>query len=647
MLNELGKTLLQQIAACHDYISSEELSKICNVSINAIRKEIDLINDYLRGHGCFIDTKIAAGYFLTLDQPELARPFLAKMLKEFRQFRYLNYSEFSTAYTIAMRLLTASSYTTIDALTNSLYCSKSTVLRTLDQTQLILDQFHLDLKNKRNYGLYIEGDEGSKRICLIFMHKVYVHENPQLVRTGVFNALFLNHTDYPGVVRECVLNYFRQHQEITIPNIHFVKLAQYLALAKTRSSHAGEIHFSADQIRQLHSLPVYSASQTIYASLPAYFQEGVTETDILSFAALIACCMTVKHPSRIPENERAAIEAEVREITAFIAKYYDVSGIFDDHFHQDFTCYLYGLHLKMEFNFSSDAEKLPGSTKIGLLSADISSLFALFYKVKHGVYLREVDLVDAYYIFNSALYKNNAYYNKMNLAIVSRHGRYYSENLADRMRVQYGRYIQTLDILEYTEVFACDLEHYDAIITDVNRNILPKTYAGALIDSNLNHIQSDLNSLSTFLIQRFNAKARTLFREKNFHKCSFTSQMQVYDAIYKLYQNEIGDHEHFIHDLKMRSSFISYEKEKNIILITPLALRIAQPVFEVFVNKKPMLWERAKASVYIFYQQGNGSKENVQIISYLLKQFIHQNELFINTLYDRSYKDVVGIFHVL
>lgn len=94
MLNELGKTLLQQIAACHDYISSEELSKICNVSINTIRKEIDLINDYLRGHGCFIDTKIAAGYFLTLDQPELARPFLAKMLKEFRQFRYLNYSEF-------------------------------------------------------------------------------------------------------------------------------------------------------------------------------------------------------------------------------------------------------------------------------------------------------------------------------------------------------------------------------------------------------------------------------------------------------------------------------------------------------------------------------------------------------------------------
>ena len=104
-------------------------------------------------------------------------------------------------------------------------------------------------------------------------------------------------------------------------------------------------------------------------------------------------------------------------------------------FYRDFACYLYGLNLKKEFDFTSDSEKLPGSTKIGLLSADISSLFALFYKVKHGVYLQEVDLVDAYYIFNSALFKNNTYYNKMKFAVVSRHGRYYSENLSDRIDV--------------------------------------------------------------------------------------------------------------------------------------------------------------------------------------------------------------------
>lgn len=123
-----------------------------------------------------------------------------------------------------MKLLTASSYTTIDSLMNSLYCSKSTVLRTLDSTQLILDQFHLDLKNKRNYGLYIEGTEWSKRICLIFMHKVFVHENPQLVRTSIFNALFLNHTDLPsGQSRGCVRVISALQQAITIPNIHFIQ----------------------------------------------------------------------------------------------------------------------------------------------------------------------------------------------------------------------------------------------------------------------------------------------------------------------------------------------------------------------------------------------------------------------------------------
>lgn len=646
MLNELGKTLLQQIAACHDYISSEELSKICNVSINTIRKEIDLINDYLEDHGCFIDTKIASGYFLTLDKPEQAKPFLTQILKEFRQFRYLNYSEFSTAYTIAMKLLTAASYTSIDSLVNSLYCSKSTVLRTLDQTQLIFDQFHLELKNKRNYGLYLEGDEWSKRICLIFMHKVFVHENPQRVRSGIFNALFLNHTDYPNLVRDCVLKVFRSQTEVAVPNIHFIKIAQYILLAKTRSAYAEQLQLSEAQ-KKLLPLPVYAIARRIYASLPAYFQEGATETDILSLASLIACCMTLKHPSQIPAEALEQIKGEVNEVVAFIGKYYDLQHIFDERFYQDFACYLYGLNLKKEFNFASDAEKLPESTRIGLISADISSLFALYYKVKHGLYLREVDLVDAYYIFNSALFKNNTYYNKMKFAVVSRHGRYYSENLADRMRVQYSRYIQSIEVLEYTEIFEQDLNQYDAVITDINRKILPKTYTGAYIDSRLRSLPAASNSMSAFLIQRFNAKAKRIFREKNFHKGNFTTPMQVYDAIYQLYENEIGDHEHFIHDLKMRNSFISYEKQKNIVLITPLALRLSHPVFEVFINRKPMLWEHAKASVFIFYQQGDGSQENVQIISYLLKQFIHQNELFINTLADRSYKDIISIFQVL
>ena len=82
-------------------------------------------------------------------------------------------------------------------------------------------------------------------------------------------------------------------------------------------------------------------------------------------------------------------------------------------------------------------------------------------------------------------------------------------------------------------------------------------------------------------------------------------------------------------------------------LINTLALRIPRPVFEVFVNHKPIAWNQNKAHVFIFYQYGDGSRENVQRISYLLKQFLHQNALFLNTLYEQSYDEVVDCFNIL
>ena len=95
MLSTIGRKILQHISSCDSYVSGEELSKICNVSINTIRKEIDLINHELAGKGCFIETKVAVGYSLTIRDPQAAAPFLTQSLKEFRRFDYLNYSAFS------------------------------------------------------------------------------------------------------------------------------------------------------------------------------------------------------------------------------------------------------------------------------------------------------------------------------------------------------------------------------------------------------------------------------------------------------------------------------------------------------------------------------------------------------------------------
>ena len=58
MLSTIGRKILQHISSCDSYVSGEELSKICNVSINTIRKEIDLINHELAGKDLNFDIEL-------------------------------------------------------------------------------------------------------------------------------------------------------------------------------------------------------------------------------------------------------------------------------------------------------------------------------------------------------------------------------------------------------------------------------------------------------------------------------------------------------------------------------------------------------------------------------------------------------------
>ena len=74
-------------------MSGSYLSKICHISINTLRKEISIINDYLKEYCCHIDTKISIGYSLIIDDEEVALPFLERILREINRFSYLDIND--------------------------------------------------------------------------------------------------------------------------------------------------------------------------------------------------------------------------------------------------------------------------------------------------------------------------------------------------------------------------------------------------------------------------------------------------------------------------------------------------------------------------------------------------------------------------
>ncbi len=647
MISELDKNILQKIITSDSYLSGSFLSQLCNVSINTIRKEIDIINDYLKDHGCHIETKIAMGYNLIITDPETANPFIEQLLQDIRCFRYLNLSEYANAYYILRQLLITNDYLTVDSFTEALYCSKSTILRTLDRVRDYLSLFHLELKSRRNYGIRIEGNEWNRRVCLLFQHKVYIHNLDQSEREPKFEAAFLMNSEFPQKIRKSILDYFASHNEVSLPNIDFAKIFNLILLQKTRRNCSEKQTFSPKQLAAAENSPMLPIAQGIICHLPRYFKEDLHPNDLLTLTMILSACQTMDDSSKIQEKDRQECKAEVQKMLHFFSLYFDISGLFDPLFHEDFACYLYSLKLRLLFEIPADEEMIAPQTKLGLFTNDLCALFALFFYHHHGILLHESDLTGAYSIINRSLYENQMFYDKKRVIVASRYGLYFAKNLARRIWDSFPGKFLSVSPVEYTDLFSLDWDQVDLLATDVRDANLPQPKSIPLINIQFFRTNNDLKPLNSYLSNQLRKNALAIFTEECLHKGNFQTKEEIYHEFYSFFQEEVGDYERFIRDLTLRDSFISFEREKGLVLITPLAIRLAHPVFHVLVNHKPLIWNQQRSSVFIFYQQGDGSHRNTQLISFLLKQFLHQSDNMINSMVLKSYREIIKEFHNL
>lgn len=643
MISELDKQILQKIITSNTHVSGAHLSQVCNVSINTIRKEIELINDFLDEHGCRIETKIAQGYSFTMHQPQLAKPFIKQLLQDIRRYKYLNLSEFSTAYYIVRRLLTVSKYLTVDALVDELYCSKSTVVRTLEKVKDYLALFDLKLKAKRNYGIYIDGNEWNKRLCLIYQHKIYVHSHDnEKPKESLFSSAFLMNTDYHNVIQDAILRALSAFPSISLTNIDLPKLCNYILLMKTRSDYREDLGLTAKQIHVAKSLETWPLAQHIYQLLPNYFREGMQELDLICLSILLACCRTICDLSQIPLPLAQAMMSETEAVTSAMKQRFDMTDLFDDDFYNHFSCYLYSLKIRILFGVPSDDEMIAPATRIGLFTTDLCSQFADYYYHKYDIHLKESDLIDAYYIINQSLYKNQTSFNRKRILVVSRYGLHFARNIALRIEEQFYKSLRTIQPIEYSDLYTMDCSDYDLIVSDLATSIPNVTLP--IISISFDRKSSDMNGLQDYFNQQFKNYALLIFSKQNFHKKNLNDREAVLEMVYQLNQTHINDHHAFLQDIKRRENCVSFERNKGIVLMTSLQTKFKEPIFQVIVNHKPILWQSQRSSIFIYYHQGEGSKENVQLISYLLKQFIHQSESFLNLLYKRNYEEIIKHF---
>ena len=643
MINERDKLILKKIIQSDRPLSGAYLSNICQVSINTIRKEISIINDYLTEYGCHIDIRVAIGYTLVIDDEAKARPFIAQLIKDINTFGYLNINDSQKINYIIKRLLSSNSLVPIETLMNELYCSKSTILRNIEKASEYLAQFHLEIKIRRNIGLYIDGKEWNKRMCLVHQHKIERHSVfDEAFEVKAFNVLFMDNTDYYERIKDAFLSLMPKYPILSFSHVDVPTIINFIHLCITRQSKDAELKFSKEQIETAHSLITHKFAKELLSMSPSYFRENCTEKTLDAISMIFAGTWKINKKALQDKSLYDNYRSDIEYAADYISHKFEISQIFDENFYEDMSLFLDEQRRRDLFEVYSDEENFRTTNKVGLFSSDLLALFAHCLKQKNGIVLNMNALNRAYSIFNSALFINQGFFAKQRFCVISRYGAYMARNIMLRIQANFTNMIEHIDIFEYSDIDSIDTSQYDAVISDISRRNFPLKLP--LIEVDMQQSVTDFDSVSAYFENLRKSCIPEIFTEQDYIVADFQNEEEIYDTLYESILPDSMLKQEWITDCRQREELLTFKRDKEIVLMTSLDFESDKPIFKVLVSKKPVLWNSEHYRFFIYYHRGKGTPKECQTISYLCKLFTKKPEWFLNSLSSMTYEEVLQQF---
>ncbi|MGN1054822.1 MAG: helix-turn-helix domain-containing protein, partial [Erysipelotrichaceae bacterium] len=551
------------------------------ISINTLRKEIAIINDYLEQYGCQIETRISVGYSLLIIDEAVAIPFIRQFTKDIDRFGYLDISDSKKENYIIRRVLCSNTTVSVDALIDKLFCSKSTILRLIEKTRSYLNRFNLEIKVKRNSGLYIEGNEWNKRMCLINQHKIYKHEyEKEAVRD--FDILFLNNTKYPDDIRTIVLSNIPTYPSLAFAHIDIPIIVNFIILLKTRHSFAKELNFTDEQLRVARSSLTYNLTRDIISSLPEYITEDFNETEINALNILLAGLRKYKPHEITDSNQYRRLLSLVEEMCQFICKHCDISCAIDQTMKNDLAYFIIEQRNINLFKIYRDAEFFEATNRIGLMSSDVTAIISYYLHKYHNIILDYSALSRLYSIINRSIYTGFHTYALKRILVISRYSAYIANNIAVRIKHQFSSFVSKVDVCEYTDIPLIDIYDYDLIITDIDNGLI--SIPLPIVEIKFNRDKNDFDELINYMNHEYLHKSKEVFKPEDFHHVSFIDREEIFKRIYQDLNADDISYDEWITDIRMRDNYLSFERNKEIILITNLLYHTEKPVYKVYIN---------------------------------------------------------------
>lgn len=647
MFTELDYKILELVLQSPEPVPSRQLALVCDVSINTIRAEINLLNQELAAHGVCIRMKRASGTSLEVLDEALAQPWMHRMRDILIRNKRLRRKYSERVYSLTRTILCTPDGITVERLVQMFYVSRGTILADIINVRTLLEHFHLSLTNRRGgHGFMVQGSEWHIRQCLLLLHKNYTvsadsGKTELLMSEQAFRAMFFmpspcwgnDSTGGYGGARYNELSLLLQQEllaqhEFTLPNIHYPKIINMMLLCVSRKKYAGDAVFSAGQQAALQASTEYAFVCRLRQKLPEHFRQAMQENETLMLAALLLCfedenfCL-----QRSPAGAFCVQKAQ--EFACYLKQYFDLVGsLFDEEFYRGIASTFYRLQNQQQFSVINDREATSGVGRLGIGTGNLCLAFAQFFEQNFGYALEHSDALESFYILNTTMSRMPRNYYCPRILVMSELGAGCARSVATRLQQYYAGQLGAIEACSFDALFRRDLTEWDLLLTDMSRK-RTRRYLQALsipvlsIEFMLQY--ASCPELDIWLETHRQAMETAVLNDGSFYHTQLPDKEAVFSW---LAQHFDGRPElqslSLLDELHRNDRLMNQQRENSLVFLPVLLAEDVLPHVAVLINDHPFLWNDQPAQIFIFYEHPR-SRTRERILSVILHKLLYMS----------------------
>lgn len=342
MLLPREKKILELLYGEKAELTTAELANMLHISQRTIKEDIKRIREDLESTGCQLHAKTGRGIWISYD--EQGKKYLDNL--------FLNGEAASSLlpetrkYYIAMQLLDADSFISMESIAQTLYVSKGTVVNDVNELAGFFESHGLQLEKKVKYGIRINGTEQQLRIAKAsVIHKIVAYQGNQFSRRL---QPFYEEIDLEKINH--ILQAAEEAYHFVLADTSFLDMMIHLAMIVRRSRKGRVCEITQEEVEDYKTRKEWGMCEYMASCLEENFDIRLSEGDQ---AYLMMNLLGAKIQNKIPAagEEDRTIDASVQEVESWERILKKAGEAYNENLIGDESLkYALFMHLKAMFN---------------------------------------------------------------------------------------------------------------------------------------------------------------------------------------------------------------------------------------------------------------------------------------------------------